>query len=109
MRQFVGHGSTDVHDLLLSVAPTGIRSASASLEAAELAMMERDDEPNRMTYAHALAEWNEAGGYEAEVLWDVCTTTALGVGYDRCRWRQLSTLSGGEQAARLRGSAAGCG
>jgi ATPase subunit of ABC transporter with duplicated ATPase domains len=97
MRQFVGHGSTDVHDLLLSVAPTGIRSASASLEAAELAMMERDDEPNQMTYAHALAEWNEAGGYEAEVLWDVCTTTALGVGYDRCRWRQLSTLSGGEQ------------
>ncbi len=97
MRQFVGHGSTDVHDLLLSVGPTGIRSASASLEAAELEMMERDDEPNQMTYAHALAEWNEAGGYEAEVLWDVCTTAALGVGYDRCRWRQLSTLSGGEQ------------
>jgi ATPase subunit of ABC transporter with duplicated ATPase domains len=109
MRQFVAHGSTDVHDLLLSVAPPCVRTAAAALEAAELAMMDRDDEPNQMAYAHALAEWNEAGGYEAEVLWDVCTTSALGVAYDRCRWRQLGTLSGGEQKrlvleALLRGS-----
>jgi ATPase subunit of ABC transporter with duplicated ATPase domains len=110
MRQFVGRGAADVHDLMLSVAPSRIRAAAAGLETAELAMMERDDETNQMAYAHALAEWNEAGGYEAEVLWDVCTTAALGVPYDRCRWRQLSTLSGGEQKrlvleALLRGPA----
>ncbi len=97
MRQFVGGGSTNVRDLLLSVAPTRVRSASAALEAAELAMMEHDDEPTQMAYAHALTEWNEAGGYEAEVLWDVCTTAALGVPYEKCKWRQLGTLSGGEQ------------
>src|SRR5690606_36728562 len=45
----------------------------------------------------ALAEWADAGGYEAEVLWDVCTTSALGAPFDRCRWRGIDTLSGGEQ------------
>ena len=97
MRQFVGRGATDVHDLLLSVAPPRVRAAAAALEEAELAMMDRDDEGTQMAYAHALTEWTDAGGYDAEVLWDVCTTSALGVAYDRCRWRQLTTLSGGEQ------------
>jgi ATPase subunit of ABC transporter with duplicated ATPase domains len=44
-----------------------------------------------------VADWGEAGGYEAEVLWDVCTTAALGISFDRCQWRQVRTLSGGEQ------------
>jgi len=97
MRQFVAQSSTDVRDLLLSVAPPRVRTAAAGLDSAELAMMEHDDEPTQMAYAHALAEWADAGGYESEVLWDVCTTAALGVPYERCRWRQLTTLSGGEQ------------
>src|ERR1700731_3694072 len=42
------------------------------LDAAELAMMERDDETAQMRYAAALAEWGDAGGYDAEVLWDAC-------------------------------------
>lgn len=97
MRQFVAQASTDVRDLLLSVAPPRVRTAAAGLDIAELALMEHDDEPTQMAYAHALAEWADAGGYESEVLWDVCTTAALGVPYERCRWRQLTTLSGGEQ------------
>jgi ATPase subunit of ABC transporter with duplicated ATPase domains len=97
MRQFVAQSSTDVRDLLLSVAPPRVRTAAAGLDSAELAMMEHDDEPTQMAYAHALAEWADAGGYESEVLWDVCTTAALGVPYERGRWRQLTTLSGGEQ------------
>ena len=97
MRQFVAQASGDVRDLLLSVAPPTVRAAAADLDTAELAMMERDDEPAQMAYAHALAEWADARGYEAEVLWDVCTTAALGVPYERCRWRQMTTLSGGEQ------------
>ena len=48
-----------------------MRAAAAALDAAELAMMERDDEPTQLRYAQALADWADAGGYEAEVLWDV--------------------------------------
>jgi ATPase subunit of ABC transporter with duplicated ATPase domains len=97
MRQFVGRGASDIHDLLLSVAPPRVRLAAAALDTAELAMMDHDDEATQMAYAHALTEWTDAGGYKAEVLWDVCTTSALDLPYDQCRWRQLATLSGGEQ------------
>jgi len=110
MRQFVAAGSQDVHGLLLSVGPPRVRAAADALETAELAMMERDDEDTQLAYAAALAEWGDAGGYDTEVMWDVCTTAALGISYERCRWRALSTLSGGEQKrlvleALLRGPA----
>jgi ATPase subunit of ABC transporter with duplicated ATPase domains len=46
MRQFIGsiRDERDVHSLLLSLAPVRVREAGERLEAAELAMMERDDE-----------------------------------------------------------------
>jgi ATPase subunit of ABC transporter with duplicated ATPase domains len=103
MRQFVARGwdgsatPSNVRDLLLSVAPPRVRQAAAALDAAELAMMERDDEPAQLAYAASLADWSDAGGYDAEVLWDVCTISALGVPFERCRWRSIDTLSGGEQ------------
>jgi ATPase subunit of ABC transporter with duplicated ATPase domains len=99
MRQFVGgiRDASTVHDLLTSIAPLRVRAAAAGLDAAELVMMERDDEPAQLRYAAALAEWGDAGGYDAEVHWDACTVAALGVPYDRCRWREVRTLSGGEQ------------
>jgi ATPase subunit of ABC transporter with duplicated ATPase domains len=59
--------------------------------------MAQDDEPAQMAYAHALSEWAEARGYEAETLWDMCTVAALGVPYERAQWREVKTLSGGEQ------------
>jgi len=112
MRQFVGsiNDKSQVRDLLVSVAPPRVRDAAARLDAAELVMMDRDDEPAQLRYAAALAEWGDAGGYDAEVLWDACCVAALGVSYDRCRWRDLATLSGGEQKrlvleALLRGPA----
>jgi len=86
-----------VRDLLVSVAPPAVRTAAAALEAAELAMMERDDEKTQMRYAQSLADWADAGGYEAEVLWDTCTVAALGVPFERAQWREVRTLSGGEQ------------
>src|SRR5258708_12307743 len=79
------------------MAPPRAREAAARLDAAELAMMERDDEPTQLRYAAALAEWGDAGGYQAEVHWDSCCTAALGTGYERCRWREMRTLSGGDQ------------
>jgi len=99
MRQFIGgiRDQTTVRDLLLSIAPGRIRNAAQRLDAAELAMMEVDDEPTQMRYATALAEWGDAGGYEQEVHFDACCVAALGVSYDHCQWREVATLSGGEQ------------
>ncbi|SFE79352.1 ATPase components of ABC transporters with duplicated ATPase domains [Actinacidiphila alni] len=99
MRQFVGSVRDDrtVRDLLVSVAHPRIQAAAKAVDAAELAIMAQDDEPAQMAYAHALAEWAEARGYEAETLWDMCTTAALGVPYERAQWREVKTLSGGEQ------------
>ena len=87
----------EVRDLLLDLAPPAVREAGRALADAELAMMEADDEKTQLRYAQALADWGDAGGYDAEVLWDVCTTAALGMPYDACQYRALSTLSGGEQ------------
>ena len=101
MRQFIGTGALDsqrlVRDMLLSVSAPRVRAAAARLDAAELAMMERDDEPVQLRYAAALAEWGEAGGYDAEVHWDACCVVALGLPYEQCRGRDVDTLSGGEQ------------
>ncbi len=99
MRQFVGHGGGDetVADLLLSVAPPAVQAAAAALHACELSLMERDDEPSQMAYATALADYADAGGYDVEVTWDVCTVAAMALPYDRAKHRSLSTLSGGEQ------------
>jgi ATPase subunit of ABC transporter with duplicated ATPase domains len=99
MPQFVGsvRDATTVRDLLVSVAPDRVRDAARAVDRAELAVMEVDDEPAQMAYAQALADWADARGYEAETLWDECTTAALGVPYERAQWREVRTLSGGEQ------------
>ena len=86
-----------VRDLLVSVAPAAIRTGARAVDAAELAMVAQDDEKSQLAYAQALADWADVGGYEYETTWDVCTTAALGMPYDRAQWRGLNTLSGGEQ------------
>ncbi|HQY99477.1 MAG TPA: ATP-binding cassette domain-containing protein [Propionicimonas sp.] len=106
MRQFVGQGVVEggaggedptVADLMLSVAPGRVRAAAASVDACERVLMESDDLQAQLAYAEALAEFTDAGGYDLEVLWDVCTISALGVPYDKAKYRSLRTLSGGEQ------------
>jgi ATPase subunit of ABC transporter with duplicated ATPase domains len=99
MRQFVGQVRDDstVRDLLLSVSPAPIRDAALALDTAENAMIERDEESTQMKYSHALTDWADVGGYEAEDFWDKVTTSALGVPYDRAKWREANSLSGGEQ------------
>ncbi|MEV5123860.1 ATP-binding cassette domain-containing protein [Streptomyces decoyicus] len=101
MPQFVGsvRDERTVRDLLVSVAQPRIRQAAAAVDAAELAIMTAgdDDEAVQMTYAQALSDWAEARGYEAETAWDICTTAALGMPYEKAQWRQVRTLSGGEQ------------
>lgn len=100
MRQHVGAGLGDratVADLLLSVAPVAVRAAVADVDRLELRLMETEDERTQMQYATALSDYGDAGGYDQEVVWDVCATAALGVPFERCRYRELTTLSGGEQ------------
>ncbi|MEU6820136.1 ATP-binding cassette domain-containing protein [Streptomyces atriruber] len=99
MPQFVGsvRDESTVRDLLVSVAQPRIRAAAKAVDAAEHAIMTVDDEAAQMKYAQALSDWAEVQGYEAETLWDICTMAALGVPYDKAQFRQVSTLSGGEQ------------
>jgi ATPase subunit of ABC transporter with duplicated ATPase domains len=99
MRQFIGsvQDDTTVRELLACLAPPAVRSAGERLDAAEIALMETDDEPTQMRYADALAGWGDAGGYDAEVLWDTVTVAALGTPLERAQYRMIRTLSGGEQ------------
>ncbi|WP_236242874.1 ABC-F family ATP-binding cassette domain-containing protein [Streptomyces sp. CC228A] len=99
MPQFVGsvRDERTVRDLLVSVAPPGIRAAAREVDEAEHLVMTVDDEAAQLRYAQALSDWAEVRGYESETLWDVCTTAALGVPYEKAQWRQVRTLSGGEQ------------
>ena len=95
MRQFLAGGT--VRELLLAVSPPALRRAAAAVDRAEQAMVETDSTAAQMDYARALTGWGEAGGYEAEVLWDVCTIAALGSTYEGCAERDVQSLSGGEQ------------
>jgi ATPase subunit of ABC transporter with duplicated ATPase domains len=120
MRQFIGSigdsshperssGSTTVRDLLFSLSPSALRHAVSEVDRLELKLMEDDREQTQLRYAQALADYADAGGYNFEVIFDACCTEALGMSYDRAKWREVSTLSGGEQKrlaleALLRGS-----
>ena len=98
MRQFIGQMTEGtVRDLLVQMSPRTLMTAAAALDAAELLMMEREDEATQMAYAHAISDYADAGGYDAEVLWDVVTMAAMGETFEKLRWRSVGTLSGGEQ------------
>ena len=92
MRQFIGsiRDTTSVRELLLSLSAPGVRAAAAVLAAAE-------SSGDGMKVAHAWTAWGDAGGYDAEVLWDTCCTAALRAGLDDVGARPVATLSGGEQ------------
>jgi ATPase subunit of ABC transporter with duplicated ATPase domains len=99
MPQFIGsiRDSSTVRDLLFSLVPAALRDAVTELDRLELQLMEEDSEQTQLRYAQALVDYTDAGGYEAEVIFDACCTAALGVSYDQAKWREISTLSGGEQ------------
>ena len=110
MRQFIGQvrDESTVRDLLLSVAPPRVRAAAAALDAAELAMMEADDEATQMAYAHALADWADAGGYDAEVaLGRRAPSPRSASPFDKAQYRELAhAVRRRAEAARARGAAA---
>jgi ATPase subunit of ABC transporter with duplicated ATPase domains len=99
MRQFIGsvRDATTVQDFLLGLSGVEVRRAWKDVEDCELALMDAEDERTQLRYAHALAGWGDAGGYDAEVLWDTVTVAALGSSFESCKYRELASLSGGEQ------------
>ncbi|HET6534254.1 MAG TPA: ATP-binding cassette domain-containing protein [Actinoplanes sp.] len=97
MRQFIGMIGDDrtLEDLALSLVEPSLRAAGARLATA---VAELDDtEKSQLAYANALAHWGEAGGYDAEVLFDTVSVAILGRPWDETRHRPVRTLSGGQQ------------
>jgi ATPase subunit of ABC transporter with duplicated ATPase domains len=99
MRQLMGatRHDTSVRELLLALAPGAVRDAAAQIDAAERAVHADPSDGNGIRLATAHTRWGDAGGWETEVLWDACTTEALGRPFADVASRRLSTLSGGEQ------------
>jgi ATPase subunit of ABC transporter with duplicated ATPase domains len=97
MRQFVGslRDATTVRGLLAAVAPPAIQAAAAGLEAAEAAA--DAGEAAQIAYAQAIADWTDAGGWEAEVVWETCVRETMGRTLAEVGGRPVATLSGGEQ------------
>lgn len=103
MPQFIGSVRDDstVRDLLLAVSPPALRTVAAEVDVTELEMMDLDggpdDDAKAIRYAQALSDWADVRGYEQETAFDVACVAALGVSYDRAKYRAVTTLSGGEQ------------
>jgi ATPase subunit of ABC transporter with duplicated ATPase domains len=97
MRQLLGVDEATVRDLLLGLSPQVLRDAAVELAAAEAAATADASESAGMRLARAHAAWGDAGGYAAEVFWDVCTSRVLDAPFDAVADRRLATLSGGEQ------------
>ncbi len=97
MRQFIGMIGDDrtLEDLALSLVEPALRTAGERVAATTAALDET--EATQLAYANALAQWGEAGGYDAEVLFDVVAVAILGKPWDEVRTRVVRTLSGGQQ------------
>jgi len=104
MRQFIGMiaDESTLADLALSLARPDVRAAGERLAAAERTLHAAETAGaaatrQQMKYAEALAAWGEAGGYDAEVLFDTASVAALDLPWDAARHRPVRTLSGGQQ------------
>jgi energy-dependent translational throttle protein EttA len=107
MRQFIGMvgDETTLQELVIGLSPAALKAAGDRLTAAETALHANEVRGKystaagkaQMAYADALAGWGEAGGYDAEVLFDTVSTIVLGLPWDASRHRPVRTLSGGQQ------------
>jgi ATPase subunit of ABC transporter with duplicated ATPase domains len=83
--------------MLLDLSPDPLVRAAADLAQAEAAAHDDPGDRTGMALAAAHAAWGDAGGWDAEVLWDTCCTIAVRQPLRAAGDRPLSTLSGGEQ------------
>ncbi|MBU6348327.1 MAG: ATP-binding cassette domain-containing protein, partial [Actinomycetales bacterium] len=98
MRQFIGHMTEGtVRDLLLTVASPDAQEVAARIDASFAKMTADPNEKHQLAYAQAISDWADVGGYDLEVLWDVCTMQSVHLPFEEAQHRPASTLSGGEQ------------
>jgi len=99
MKQFIGsiRDGCTVHDLMLSLSGMRLRDAAMRLARAEKRTSNENSPDSGLRLAAAHTAWGDAGGWDAEIVWDSATTIALRQGYQEARDRQLTQLSGGEQ------------
>ncbi|HVM52182.1 MAG TPA: ATP-binding cassette domain-containing protein [Acidimicrobiales bacterium] len=99
MRQMIGaiRDTTTVRELLVSLSPPAVRDAARRLEVAERAARDEPSAATGVRVGEAWAAWSDAGGVEAEVLWDTCTVVALRQSLAEAGDRPVRELSGGEQ------------
>jgi len=100
MRQFIGMiaDESTLTDLALSLAAPPVRAAGDRLARAEAALnADPGSEKLQLRYADALVAWGEAGGYDAEVLFDTVSTSTMDLPWESTRTRPVRTLSGGQQ------------
>lgn len=98
MRQFADRDpKMTVRRFLLSYMADAVQRAAGELADAECAVEENASPEANLRYANALSRWGEVGGYDAEVLWEQCTTAAFGRSIEEVGHRPVATLSGGEQ------------
>jgi sulfate-transporting ATPase len=97
MRQFIGMIGDDrtLEELALSLIEPALRGAGERVASAAAALDET--ERSQLAYANALANWGEAGGYDAEVLFDMVAVAILDKPWEQVRHRPVRTLSGGQQ------------
>ena len=100
MRQLVGWRDEErtVRDLLALALGAAGAAGRAPRSTRPRPRTTRDpSDRTGLALARAHAEWGDAGGWDAEVLWDTCTTLAMRQPFVAAGGRRLSTLSGGEQ------------
>jgi ATPase subunit of ABC transporter with duplicated ATPase domains len=97
MRQFIGMIGDDrtLFDLAISLVEPTLRKAWERVSGAAESLDET--ERSQLAYANALALWGEAGGYDAEVLFDTVAVSIMDKSWDEVRDRPVRTLSGGQQ------------
>ncbi|WP_064257286.1 ATP-binding cassette domain-containing protein [Rhodococcus sp. HS-D2] len=99
MPQFIGKATPGltIRDLLVATASPAVKVAASALSSAERAMVARNDEESQMSYAQALADWSDLGGFDVETSWDLVTKSTLGVKFAEAQSYPVEMLSGGEQ------------
>ncbi len=98
MAQDVGaaHDSGTVRELLLSLAPPGVRSAGEQVVRFE-ADLAAGDHAAGIGLGAAIADWSALGGYELEGRWDAACRRIVGASFGELADRPALTLSGGER------------
>ncbi len=98
MPQDVGVAGAErtVRELLLSLAPSALRSAGERMAEAERRLDAGDDAAG-IDLATAIGDWSELGGYELEGQWDAACRRIVRSGFPDLAERAAVTLSGGER------------